>query len=238
MKKLFSFAVIASLFAVIGCQESADVTAAPAAAAVQEAAPVQAVAMPDKSPMGKLAIFDLNAVADETGMLQSMSKKMGEKAVELKKNLETFHKDLQKELEKQAKDIQAKIKKNKKIKKKEQEFKKQAMVLEQGAQIKFRQAQAQADQALNLYRVKLVSEIREAIRPVAKEVSEAKGFKVLLLRNPELVFDVSEGVDLTQEILVSYQAKHPDAVKKPEPEPAAKDADKGEKKADKKPAAK
>jgi Skp family chaperone for outer membrane proteins len=199
MKKTLSIALIASALVISGCQESNGGTAAPAA----------------ESSVGTVAVFDIDKVADETGMVQEMNKKMKERAVQLRKDLQEFHKKLKGELEKQAK----------KLDPKEKNFRQKVAALEQGAQIKFRQTQAQADQALNVYRIKQISEIRELIKPVAKEVASSKGFTILLLRNDTVVFDAIDPVELTDEILASYQGKHPEAVKKPEPEAEGKQDD-------------
>ncbi len=153
-----------------------------------------------------VAVFDIDRVADETGMFQSMQKKLAVKRESLKKELKEFRVSLKAQLQEEGKKIA------KKTKDKKQRMKKIAM-LEQAAQIQFSKGQAKAEQALNAYNVSLVDGIRKSILPVAQEVYKELGYKVLLLRNPLIVYDVAAEADLTDAILQRYQTKYPDAKK-------------------------
>jgi Skp family chaperone for outer membrane proteins len=195
-----TYGVVASALILAGCQQSEPMAATP----TQPQAAV-ATAAPAPQP-GRIAVFDIDHIADQTGMVQEMQKKILAKKEELQKDLEEFSKKLRTTLEAEGKKL-----------KKDKDLKKKAMALEQGAALKFRQGQAEADQALNIYRLRLISEIRDVIRPVAREVAYGKGFDVILLRNDTVVFDVKDEVELTNEILMAYQTRHPEAVKKPEP---------------------
>jgi Skp family chaperone for outer membrane proteins len=153
-------------------------------------------------------VFDIDKVADETGMFQDVKKKLRVKRDALNNELENFAKKLKSELQKQGKKL-----------KKDKDLKKKIATLERGTQVKFRQGQAEADAAFKAYSVELATAMRDRIKPVAREVAYGMGFDVILLKNDLVVFDHKDEVDLTQEILMAYQARHPDAVKKAEAEP-------------------
>ncbi len=223
MKTNYLLGLIAISVLVMGCQQG-EPQAAPQAAAPAHSpapAPMQQPAPPPPPQKGRVAVFDIDYVADQTGMFQDMKGKLKVKRGELNKELETFAKKLKETLQAEGK----KIKKGK-------NQKREIAALEQGAQIKFRQEQAKADAVFKNYSVKLAAEMRDRIKPVAREVAFSKGFDVILLKNDMVVFENSDDVNLTQTILMAYQARHPDAVKKPEPA-LPKAGDKGGK--DKKP---
>lgn len=202
-----SHVLIAAAFILSGCQQS-ESTAADAPA--PQSAPVAAAAV-----TGRVAVFDIDYVADQAGMVQDMQAKIEAKKEELTKELDAIGKKIQTTLEAEGKKL-----------KKDKELPEKARALEQGAAIKFRQVQAEADARLNAYRIQLIGEIREAIKPVAREVAYGRGFDILMLRNDTVVFDTKDEVELTQTILKAYQAKFPNAVKKPEPEAKKVDAPK------------
>jgi Skp family chaperone for outer membrane proteins len=193
--------LVAMSFVLSGCQQSESTAADAPAAAPQAVSVVQS---------GRVAVFDIDYVADQTGMVQEMRAKIEARKEELTKELEAVGKKIQTTLEAEGKKL-----------KKDKDLPEKARALEQGAQIKFSQVQAEADARLNAYRIQLIGEIREAIKPVAREIAYAKGFDILMLRNDMVVFDVKDEAELTQAVLKGYQAKFPNAVKKPEPEPKA-----------------
>jgi Skp family chaperone for outer membrane proteins len=201
MKISLAYAVTAAALLLIGCEQGEPMAATPSP---QPAAAATAVNAPAAS--GRVAVFDIDYIADQTGMMQDMQKKILTKKDELAKDLDSFRGKLQEQLEKEGQKL-----------KKDKDLPKKAAALEQATALKFRQGQAEADQALNAYRLQLIGEIREAIKPVAREVAFAMGFDVLMLSNDMVVFEVREEVELTKEILLAYQARFPDAVKKPEP---------------------
>lgn len=195
--------LIAAAFVLSGCQQGESTAAdAPPAAAPQSASAVAG---------GRVAVFDIDYVADQAGMVQEMQAKIEAKKEELTKELDAVGKKIQTTLEAEGKKL-----------KKDKDLPEKARALEQGAQIRFRQVQAEADARLNAYRIQLIGEIREAIKPIAREVAYGKGFDMLMLRNDMVVFDTKDEVELTQAILKAYQAKFPNAFKKPEPEPKPK----------------
>lgn len=206
MKISLAYAVAAAALILVGCEQGEPMAATPAA----QTAPVQTAAAPVQVS-SRVAVFDIDYVADQTGMMQDMQKKIAAKKEELTKDLDGFRKKLQEQLEVEGKKL-----------KKDKDLPQKAAALEQATAIKFRQGQAEADAALNAYRIQLIGEIREAIKPVAREIAFGMGFEVLLLSNDMVVFEVNEEVELTNEILMAYQARFPDAVKKPEPAPEAK----------------
>ena len=198
----FTQILVALSFVLSGCQQGESTAAdTPPAAAPSTLSVVQG---------GRVAIFDIDHVADQTGMVQDMRAKIEARKEELSKELDAVGKKIQATLEAEGKKL-----------KKDKDLPEKARALEQGAQIKFSQVQAEADARLNAYRIQLIGEIREAIKPVAREVAHAKGFDILMLRNDMVVYDVKDEAELTQAILSAYQAKFPNAVKKPEPEPKA-----------------
>lgn len=204
MKTLSPIVLALTTLVLVGCQQSEPQAATPEAAPAAQAS----IAPTAGAPMsGRIAVFDIDYIGDQTGMVQSMQKKMADKKAELQKELEEFGKKLQETLQEEGKKL-----------KKDKDLPKKARALEQATQMRYRQVQAEADAALNGYRMKLIGEIRDAIKPVAKEVAYGKGFNIIMLRNDTVVFDAKDEVDLTADILTAYRAKHPDAVKKPEPE--------------------
>ena len=220
MKTISPLILAVTALFMAGCQQSEPQAATPAAAQAAQAPAAASVAMPSTS--GRIAVFDIDYVADQTGMMQSLQKKVTAKKDELKKELESFSKKLQTALQEEGKKL-----------KKDKDLPQKARALEQATQIKFRQGQAEADAALNAYRIKLIGEVRDAIKPIARQVAYGKGFDIILLSNDMVVYDVKDEVELTNEILMAYQAKHPDAVKQPEPEPKTEKASSKEKATDK-----
>ncbi|QFY90749.1 OmpH family outer membrane protein [Magnetovirga frankeli] len=186
----------------VGCDQGEPMAATPA----QQAAPAPRLATTaNAAGVSRVAVFDIDQVAEQTGMMQDMQKKILAKKERLSKDLDDFRKRLQDQLEKEGKKLT-----------KDKDLPNKAAALEQATAVKFRQGQVEADAALNAYRIQLISEIRDAIKPVAREVAFGMGFDILLLSNDMVVFEVREEAELTNEILMAYQARFPDAVKKAE----------------------
>jgi Skp family chaperone for outer membrane proteins len=220
MKTSLTYAIAALALVLVGCEQGEPMAATPA----QQ--PGQAGMMAAPMASSRVAVFDIDYVAEQTGMMQDMQKKILAKRESLTKELDSFRKKLQDQLEKEGKKL-----------KKDKDLPQKAATLEQATAMKFRQGQADADAALNAYRIQLIGEIREAIKPVAREVAFGMGFDVLLLSNDMVVFSTRDEVELTSEILMAYQARFPNAVKRPEPAPESKKPESGKAEA-KKPEAK
>ncbi|MEN1680865.1 MAG: OmpH family outer membrane protein [Planctomycetota bacterium] len=85
-------------------------------------------------------------------------------------------------------------------------------------------AQRKAEQDLTAHRLRLFTQFRGAVRPVAQEVAAERGLSVVVTRQDALILACDESADITQEVIkrLKQQAEKPasdagDAAAKPAP---------------------
>lgn len=164
------------------------------------------------APSDRIAVFDINRITEEANLMSAVQEKVKAKQAELVKELTEYKTSLLDEMRAQEAKIDSQDK----------DRAQKAAELQRAVEIQLIKAQRQADLALNAHRASVIGELRDLFKPIAREVAKAKGFKMVLLKNDALVFDFAEELDLTNEIMASYKAKHPESVKKPEDAPKEK----------------
>lgn len=137
---------------------------------------------------GGVAVLDIDKVAEELGVEDSV-----------KTSLVDMQNDLNSELQKAQANLQAQMKNAEEQagENPTDEAKRQLIQTNQQLNVQFNQMKAQAQQQLANERVKKISDFREQIRPYAMEAAKAKGLDVVLMKVTPPVFDFSESVDIT-----------------------------------------
>ncbi|MBU0499996.1 MAG: OmpH family outer membrane protein [Gammaproteobacteria bacterium] len=161
---------------------------------------------PPPAPTNIVAVFDINRITEEAGLMSAVQEKAKTKQEELVQELTKYKASLLEELKQQVEKIDSL----------DGSRDQKVAELQRAVEIQLIKAQRQADVALNTHRAGVIGELRDLFKPIAREVARAKGFKIVLLKNDAVVFDFVDELDLTDEIMASYRAKHPEAAQKPE----------------------
>ncbi len=156
--------------------------------------------MPKSAQAADVAVLDLQAVAKALGrddefkvQLESAGKQLGEQLTKVSTSLQS-----------QLREEQTKIGANPSD---EDRGKLRQMALD--AQRKFQQSQQQARQQARQLQIKLASQFRADVQPVAAQVARSKGASAVLLANSLMWFEPA--VDITADVIGKMRS-----MKKPE----------------------
>lgn len=69
----------------------------------------------------------------------------------------------------------------------------------------------QAEVDLKQHQSQLIAQFREQIKPVARRVAQKRGLTVIVTRNDNVLYDVSPGADITEEVIADLVAASPAA---------------------------
>ena len=142
------------------------------------------------SPLGTVAIIDLDQIAEEVGAGQQIAQRIAERESDLgdqiKQAMETFN-------------TQIATKKDDLGKESTPEEKQVLAEMQQQAGQKLTLAKQRAAQDLQQFRAQQLVEFRERVRPVARAVANEKGLSIIITKT-DTVYDVLEAVDITAEV--------------------------------------
>ena len=156
-----------------------------------------------QQPQSRIAVIDLERVADETGL-----------AKQINTQLEGLRISLQGELTK-AQDtltVQLTEKQENFGEKPTDEQQQELNALFANAKQQLQTAQQEALNVLRQQRTNLVGQLYETVRPYAKKLADERGADVVLRRQDLLLFDYDPSLDITDEIidaLITARAEKP-----------------------------
>ena len=148
-----------------------------------------------------VAILDIDKVVKETGLGREMNDKLKNVQGQLESQLNTIQKELQSKVDEKKKKAG-----NKPGKKQQAELNNFAGQ----AQIQLQNAQRQASDKLGQERARLITELREKIRPLAREIAESKGMRVVIIKNNAVVLDYSPETEITDDVIQALLKKKSD----------------------------
>ena len=141
---------------------------------------------------GRVAVLDLERVAKETGYTRQISTQLGG----LRSNLQNKLTEVQNQLNTQLNDKQGEF-----GSKPNEEQRKILNQLFVNAKLQLQQAQQQASDLVQQERSNLIYQLRDILRPYAKQVAGKRGMDVVILKTDTLIFDNSPDSDITDEVI-------------------------------------
>jgi len=155
---------------------------------------------------GRVAVLDIQRVAEETGYARQISYQLDE----LRNNLQTQLTGAQEKLNSQLTDKQQAIGKKPS---KDQLAELNQMFAEAKAQLQ--KAQQQAQGIFQKQRSHLASQLLDSVRPFAKRIANQRGLDVVVLKNDLLVFDFSPDTDITNDVIAAVIDAKADKMNQP-----------------------
>jgi Skp family chaperone for outer membrane proteins len=146
---------------------------------------------------GGLAVIDLDAVAKRLGRDEAMAAALRDRQAELNKQLALMQEDLRKQIQ----DHKAMAGENA-TPDEAQQLKRVENELNQ----KFLQAQRAAQENMITLKQDLVTNFREEVRPIAKEVATAQGLSTVVSKNENVVLAFEADVDITEKVTERMKA--------------------------------
>lgn len=154
-----------------------------------------------QQPQSRVAVIDLERVAEETGL-----------QTQINTQLEELRLNLQNELTKVQGGLTAQLTEKQESfgEKPTEEQQQELTALFNAAKQQLNSAQLEAQTALQRQRSNLVGQLYEAVRPYAKKLADERGVDMVLRRQDLLIFDYDPSLDITDEVidaLIAARAK-------------------------------
>jgi Skp family chaperone for outer membrane proteins len=164
------------------------------------------------SAKGGLAVIDLDQVAKSVGRTQEINESWKVRKSALDQQLQAAQKSFKEQIE--AKEAEFGDQPT-------DEQKQTIAAYKQQANAKLLEAGRKAQANLEQYRNQMVASFRDEVRPFAKQVASEKGLSVVIPRNEGFLLSIDEGVDITNDVILSFQSKKPAAAPTAAAKPAA-----------------
>ncbi len=139
-----------------------------------------------------VAVLDLNRAVKESGLLAQANNQLAASRQQLQQQLGQLQSQLSNRLAKAKEGLGEKPSTEKQA-----QFQKEL----QGANLRLARARKQAAGYLYNLRSRLQTWMRQQVRPVARQVADAKGMKVVLLTSNAVVFDHDTSLDITDQVV-------------------------------------
>lgn len=158
---------------------------------------------------GGLAVIDLDQVAKSVGRTQEINESWKVRQNALAQQLQAAQKSFKEQIT--AKETEFGEQPT-------EEQQKTLAAMKQQANAKLLEADRKAKANLDAYRNEMVASFRNEVRPFAQQVASEKGLSVVIPKNEGFLLSVDPGVDITNDVILSYQSKKPTTAA---PKPAA-----------------
>lgn len=140
---------------------------------------------------GGVAIVDLDAVAQELGVLEYIAVTLDNQKVTLDGELKKMQQNLQAQMNKTVEDAGEKP---------SEDDQKKILLTNRELETQFQQARAKATQTLQVEKLKLINNFREELKPHALKVAKSKKLAVVLNKVMPPVYAYDDSVDITKEV--------------------------------------
>lgn len=145
-----------------------------------------------------VAIVDLDAVAQELGVLDFIRITLENSEFDKRAELTATQKTLQAQMDKAITDAGAKP--NEKLDKLAPEKQREVAIINRDLETKFQQSRAQAAQAIEIEKLKMIDDFRQELKPHALAVAKKNKMTVVLNKVMPPVYAFEESVDITKEL--------------------------------------
>jgi Skp family chaperone for outer membrane proteins len=149
---------------------------------------------------GGLAVIDLDQVAKSVGRTQEINESWKVRQNALAQQLQAAQKSFKEQIS--AKETEFGEQPT-------EEQQKMLTAMKQQANAKLLEADRKAKANLDAYRNEMVASFRNEVRPFAQQVASEKGLSVVIPKNEGFLLSVDPGVDITNDVILSYQTKKP-----------------------------
>jgi Skp family chaperone for outer membrane proteins len=157
-----------------------------------------AVAMTGCQPKAgsSIAIVDLEVVAEKLGKSKEMQTKIEQRQQELNQSLQQAKSNIDGQLQSAA---------GKLGDSQDELARQQYVALEQEGRKRLETFRVEGESSLMQYRLQVVQQFRDTIRPISLTVAKRNGCNVVLTKTDTVIFAYASEVDITDEIVSSMQ---------------------------------
>ncbi|MCA9263451.1 MAG: OmpH family outer membrane protein [Planctomycetales bacterium] len=141
---------------------------------------------------GTVAVIDLDVIASQLGSQQAIAESITKQQESLNNQLVELARSYSAQISEQQRVLADNP---------NQESEVQLAGWQRQAEVQLNQAKRQAQSDVVRYRAQLVNDFREQVRPVARQVADARGLSIIVTKNDSVVFDYGSAVDITNEVL-------------------------------------
>jgi len=145
-----------------------------------------------------VAIVDLDAVAQELGVLEFIKVTLENSEFDKVAALTETQKALQAKMDKAITDAGAKP--NEKLDKLSPEKQREVAIVNRELETQFQQSRAQAAQAIEIEKLKMIEAFRQELKPHAQAVAKKRGMSVVLNKVMPPVYAFEDSADITKEL--------------------------------------
>jgi Skp family chaperone for outer membrane proteins len=152
----------------------------------------------EKSPVGAVAVIDLDAIAQRLGSDKTMAQSITEKQSSLSKQLVELAKSYNEQIAERKKTL---------AETPPEETKVTLANWQQQANVSLNKVKQQAELDLQRHRASLIAQFREEIKPAARRVAQARGLSVIVTKNDSVLYDFSPAANITDAVVAELLAE-------------------------------
>lgn len=146
---------------------------------------------------GGVAVIDLDAVAQELGVLDYIRVTLENRGTELNSSLQKTQQNLQALMNKTVAEAGEEL---------NEEEKKKIILTNRELETQYQQERAKAAQSIQADRLKMINDFRNELKPIALEVAKARNLDVVLNTVFPPLYAFAETVDITAEVTEKAKA--------------------------------
>lgn len=170
------------------------------------------------SSEGKVAIVDLDEVANQLGLGEQWSQELTATQTNVNHQLVDFQQQLNNLLQEKKSAVTTNAGSEAQV---PEEQKVQLVTYQQELNNKLRQAQTQAQQHINAERARIIQDYRQQAERISAKISQERGFDIVLTKNQSVVLTYTPTADITQEVTKRLRAELATQVETAKPLPPA-----------------
>ncbi len=152
----------------------------------------------DEPQLGSVAILDLDAVAKRLGRDLEMADSLQQRESVLNQQLAVVQTSFQNELNEKQSEFGVEL---------ADDETQELLGLRRTANLKLNSVRQKAQGNLARYRRSIVNQFREEAKPIARQIAEEKGVKIVLTKNDFVVFSFDSVIDITEEVIARMTAQ-------------------------------